>query len=868
MPLSFNGIDKIFSPSGVAIIGPALNRSDIASILHANLLAGGYKGKLALIDTSKGTDPQAEVSAVLKSADFGFDLAMFAGPWPDARAVIQACGKSGVGAVVMLSKPPQDFTDEAAIRETAQTANVRLVGPGSWGVINSAKGLVAALAAKIPAKGEVAVLSQSGAMCALAIETSLRKKMGIGLVLDVGSEWDVTLAEVLDFLSIDYRAKVILLHFADIKNPRALMSSARAASRVKPLLALYAGLGLDRPSQGTDLLAASAEEIHDAFFLRAGVLRTDTMEDSFDVSVLLLRWRQTPGSRLKVLTNAASAGQIAAASFRRWGVGSPYRSLPATELPADAAPEDWRRAFETCLADPEVDAVLTLMFPWPGADLTDIARQLGEAYGQSLKAGKKTLFLSACLGGDENPACGVLPKYQVTMFGTTDKAIMAFAQVSHHEKTLKNLQEIPRRTLGELVVQQDKARAIVEGALAQGRSSLFCTERAELLQAYGLPVLPCKPVDSSEAIFEAYLNWDFPVKVKAVARELRNEHNLHDLSLESGDPGEVKRLWPQIKTKARKQGMEVLEVVAQPVLPSYNAALWLGVRRHHKFGPLLLFGQGGSVPEHLREKVWGLPPMNRQLARMLLQTSKIFHTVTANAPRPAVNPSIMEELLIRLAQLAMDFPQLELMDLNPVIISDGMTLASDINVSLTPSGIKPPLHLAVSPYPNQYESAVQTEGGLKTFLRPIKPEDGPMLKDFFAILSPDTIFKRFFHPVSKLTHEMIVRFTQIDYDREIAILALEPDGLNQTMMGVGRMGNCTTPGMAEFSLVVGDPWQGRGLGKLLLGKLIEIAKERRIECLLGLSLKKNRVMVELGRKLGFTVEMFPGDDVALRLKLD
>ena len=308
----------------MVIVGPAASRSDLASILHANLLAGGYKGKLALINTAGGVDPRKEISASLKAAGFGFDLALFAGPWPEAGAVVKACGECGLRAVVLLTKPPSECVEDPALLDSARAAGVRLVGPGSWGVINTFKGLVAALAAKIPDKGNLAVLSQSGAMCALAIETSLKKKTGLGLVLDVGSQWDVTQGEVLDFLSTDYRAKVVLLHFVNIKNPRALMSAARAVSRVKPLIALYASLGEGRFC-GADTQAP--EGIHDAFFLRAGVLRTEAMEDSFDVSGLLLRWRQIAGSRLKVITNAASAGQIAAAAFRRCGLDQADRLL-------------------------------------------------------------------------------------------------------------------------------------------------------------------------------------------------------------------------------------------------------------------------------------------------------------------------------------------------------------------------------------------------------------------------------------------------------------------------------------------------------------------------------------------------------------
>ena len=606
------------------------------------------------------------------------------------------------------------------------------------GIIRPGANLNASFAAEMPVAGNLAFVSQSGAICTAILDLALRDRIGFSHFVSIGSMLDVDFGDMIDYLGNDSSAKSILLYIESLTNFRKFMSPARSVSRIKPIIVLKSGRSPAGAKAAASHTGAMAEEdaVYDAAFKRAGIVRVDTIEELFDCAELMAKQPRPSGSRLAILTNGGGPGVMAADTLARYGQ-EPAPLDPETmqaldtflppfwsrgnpiDILGDASAERFGRALEACFNSKNLDGVLVILAPQALTDPLSVAETLASA----VKDRQYPVF-TCWMGG---------------------------------------------KSIGKAV---------------------------EILNEAGIPT------------YET--------------------------------PERAVRAFPYMVEYAR------------------NLEILLGAKRDPNFGPVILFGMGGIYTEVLKDRSLGLPPMNRLLARRLMQETKAYSLLKGYRNRPAADMERLEEMIIRLSQLLIDFPDIAELDMNPVLIKDGNPVAVDARILVSPLEVPSSLHLVIGPYPQEEESHMVSVDGHRIFFRPVKPEDAPLFTAFFKTLSPTTIYYRFFGSLKELKPEMLSRFTQIDYDREVALVAIDEESETGSMLGVARIIGDPDGETGEFAVLVGDAWQGKGIGSSLLEKCLSIAEKQGFKTVTGIVLHENKNMLALGKKLGFEIKKDPG----------
>jgi acetyltransferase len=823
--MSAINITKIFQPKSIAVAGGEQTDGRIFSTLVYNLIKGGYSGEIYPIDPYHKTVCKLPSYPSLLEIQSQVDLAILIDPVTSASQTIKEFIEAGVGGLVMISgggkaigiKDRGPLT--AAINE-AKRSGIRIIGPDCLGIICSSSKLNASFSSHTPLPGKMAFISQSGAICASVLDLSIREHVGFSHFVSLGSMLDVDFGDMIDYLGVDYNVGGIVIHVENFRRIRNFMSAARAVSRIKPIIALKAGrtkAGALAVASHTGTLGGE-DAVYDAAFERAGIVRVKTFEELFDCVELLAKQPRPLKPGLAIVTNAGSPGVMAVDALADYGV-DPVPLKPETIQKLDQfLPPGWSRTNPVDIlgdASPEryqKAADICLNDPGVNGLLIILAPQaitrpadVAESLTGFLKRKPYPTFASWMGGKSVEIGLGIFNRAGIPTFDTPERAVRAFMDLYHYAKRLEMLQEIPPKLPGKIEFNYAKAHTLIQKGLLR-ENLLFTSEEAKaLIAAYGIPV------STSERV---------PFDKEAEPKNLRIE-------------------------------------------------LSIGSKQDRDFGPVILFGLGGIMAEVFEDRAVALPPLNRLLARRLMEKTKIYRLIKNRHNCSPDGLTQLEEILIRLSQLVTDFPEIEEIDMNPLMVTKDNIFTVNAGVILKPTQVPAPLHLAISPYPNQYETRTVREGVGELFIRPIRPEDAPLLVQLFESLSPQNVLFRFFSPLKILPHRMLARFTQIDYDREIAMVALCEQELNEEMLGVARVITDVNNIMhAEFSIIVGDPWQGKGIGAELLKRCLSIAKERGIEKVYGIVLPENIQMLTLGRKLGFSVKRVPGEsDYKLNIDL-
>jgi acetyltransferase len=477
-----------------------------------------------------------------------------------------------------------------------------------------------------------------------------------------------------------------------------------------------------------------------------------------------------------------------------------------------------------------------------------------------LLKGKPFPVFTAWMGGPEaEKGREVFNRSGIPTFDTPERAVRAFMDLYEYSKNLEMLQQIPPKLPKKLEFAREKSQRIVKAGVKRDADILTEVESKNLLSTYGIPVNQTLIARTVEEAVQKSSKLGFPVVMKIYSREITHKSEIGGVKLDLKSPSEVKKAFTMImeNVAAANLNTKVEGVTVQPMIKRLDYELIAGSKKDRDFGPVILFGMGGVMTEVLKDRSIALPPLNRLLARRLMEETKVYRLLQGYRNFPSANLILLEEILIRLAQLVTDFSEIEELDINPLIVAGNEICAVDARVILKPSEVKAPLHLVISPYPNQYEAYVRNDEVGGFFVRPIRPEDAPLLTELFDSLSPRSIYFRFFAPLKQLPHKMLARFTQIDYDREIALVAIQESEDTEKMLGVARFIVERNLKRAEFSVVTGDRWQGKGIGAELLNRCLYIAKEYKIEKVWGTVLAENTQMLALGRKLGFKIEKVP-----------
>jgi acetyltransferase len=879
--MSAINLDKIFHPQSIAVVGASQRAGSIGSAIMHNLIREGYPGKVYPINPRHKTIWDLGSFPSLSELESPVDLVIMATPIASAPQIVKECKKAGAGGLIIISAGGKEIGTkgrelESAIKKEAKDSSLRIIGPNCLGIVCSQAKLNASFASHMPLPGNMAFISQSGAICTSVLDLSIKEQIGFSYFVSLGSMLDVDFGDIIDYLGGDYQVNSIIMYIESLSRFRNFMSAARAVSRVKPIIAVKAGrtqAGAKAAATHTGSLAGE-DAVYDAAFDRAGIVRVKTFEELFDCAELLAKQPRPLGPGLAIITNAGGPGVMAVDALFDYGV-DPVALRPETihkldellpphwsrtnpiDILGDATPERYQRVVDICLKASEVKGLLIILTPQAMTRPTHVA----ETLSGHLRGKPYPVFTSWMGGQDVEKGKGIFNHEGIPTFDSPERAVRAFMNLYQYSKNIKLLQEIPPNLPKKIEFDHDNARILLDQGINKKNFLLTEIESKDLLSAYGISVNLSKLAVSGAQAVEKAREIGFPVAMKICSRDILHKSNVNGVLLNLKNESEVEDSFKKIMTSARSciPEAEIEGVTVQTMLsPEYE--LILGSKRDRDFGPVVLFGMGGIMAEVLEDQSIALPPLNRLLARSLMEKTRVYRLLKGYRNYPPANLTLLEEILIRLSQLVIDFPEIEELDINPLMVTKNDFCAADARVLLKSTQVPSPFHLVISPYPSQYEVRIQHSGVGELFIRPIRPEDAPLLVKLFESLSARSIVLRFFSPLKMLPHRMLARFTQIDYDREIALVALYGPEQNEKMLGVARIiTNVYNRKHAEFSVIVGDPWQGKGIGAELLKRCLSISRERGIEKVTGIVLPENTQMLALGKKLGFSATKVTGE---------
>ena len=886
-------LQPLLAPRNVALVGATERAGALGAIVWRNLAAGGLRGELYAVNPKHRTIFGRRAYARLQELPQPPDLAVIVTPARTVAGVIEDAGAAGVKAAVILTSGFAESGAEGralqdAVLAAARRAAVRLLGPNCLGVMRTDCGLNASFARTPARPGNLALVSQSGAICGAILDWAASAEVGFTSMVSLGGAIDVDFGEVLDFLVADEATDAILMYVEGIRDARRFVSALRAAARVKPVVALKVGRyasGSRAASSHTGALVGS-DAVFDAALRRAGSVRVKTYTQLFAATRVLAAFepasRFPEGERLAIVTNGGGPGVVAADSATENGL--PLATLSAEtirlldrELPpqwshgnpldiiGDAPPERFAAATAAALADPGVDALLAMYSP--------VAVTTPEAAAQAVADaahGSRKPVLAAWLGDiSPNASRRMLESHGIPNFYTPENAVEAFSFLCAYRRNQAQLMHVPPAAAREPDAAPPDlaaAAAIRSRALDARRALLTEHESKALLSAFGLPVPRSVFANTAEQAVAAARDIGFPAALKLQSPDITHKAdvggvrlNLQSAEMVASAYDDMMRHVRSLQPQARIDG-----ALVQPMLRFAHAReVLVGVASDAVFGPVLSFGAGGVSVEAVRDTAVALPPLDAALARDLMQRTRVFRLLAGYRDVPAADLDALAAILVGVSRMVCLLPWIREVDLNPVFAHPDGAVIADARVVIDPA--QPPRagprypHLAIHPYPAELESELRARDGRTVRVRPIRPEDAAREKRFFDALSARSRYQRFMQFLPQLSERMLARFTQLDYDRELALAALWQD----EFVAVGRYAPNHDGLTAEFALVVADDWQGKGLGHALLERLCEAARAAGYQALVGHILEANRDMLQLAAHLGFAERARDGNEVTV-----
>jgi len=882
--MSVRNLDKLFTPRSVALIGATARPGSVGAIVLRNLRRAGFTGELMLVnphhDTIDGLTAYPDVASLVHAPD----LAVIVTPAETVPGLVCELAARGTRAAVIITAGFGELgqrgqTPQQAALDAAKPHLLRLVGPNCLGIMVPRLRLDATFSHLVPAPGDIAFLSQSGAMITAMLDWAVPRGIGFSHVVSLGDMADVDFGDMLDYLAADPYTRAILLYAEGITHGRKFMSAARAAARIKPVLVLKAGrspAGARAAASHTGVLAG-ADAVYDAAFRRAGMLRVGTIAELFDAAATLALTREQVGERLAILTNGGGAGVLATdaliaagghlATLSEATVVGLSRLLPATwshtnpvDIIGDASGKRYSDGLTALINDREVDAILVLNCPTALAGADDAARAVVDTVTESEPSALRGRnVITAWLGEDSaKRARQLFTDARIATYETPDGAVSGFLHRVHHRRNQELLMETP--PVRPDVFEPDVAavRRVITSAIAAGRSWLDPEEAEGLLTAYGIPIIanylagdPEKAVSVAETI-------GFPIVLKIRSPDITHKSDIGGVALNLAHADRVRREAVAMieRLRAARPTARLDGFLVQPMISRHGAVeLLVGLVEDPVFGPLVAFGHGGTAVEILRDSSLEFPPLNGLLARRLMARTRVSRLLQGYRGQPAANIEAVVEVLIRLGQLASDHAEIRELDINPLLVDSADVTALDARIRIAPAEGARAARLAIAPYPQELESVEQLRDGAALRMRPLRPEDEPKLIDLAAHMSREDFRLRFFTAALGLTHAVAARLSQLDYDRELGLLA-ECDGVT---LGVAHFFADPDKLRAEYAIAVRSDWKGRGLGFALMTRLIDIARQRGIGQLVGQVLRDNEPMLQMCGELNFRIIPNPND---------
>lgn len=879
--MSIKKLDSIFRPKRIALIGVSNNPNSVGGLTLRNLVGGGFRGVVYPINPKHEAVMGIPCYPDVKSLPKRPDLAVIMTPAKQVPDIINECGEFGISGIIIMSAGFKESGEKGRILEEKVKEQVerfpgmRVIGPNCLGVIVPGLHLNASFADGMPQKGHVAFISQSGALCTSVLDWAKEAKIGFSYFVSIGNAMDVTFGDLIDYFGQDPNTRSIVLYIESLQDPRRFMSASRAFARKKPIIVYKSGRYPESALAAASHTGALASEdsVYDAVFHRAGIARVFDISNIFDFTDLIGRKRMPKGSRLAIVTNAGGPGvmatdtliysggkltELSKSTIEKldnllpdfWSHGNPVDVL------GDATPGRFSEATKIVLEDEQVDAVLVILTPQAMTNPTETAREVVK-----LSENTSKLIMAAWLGGASmNEGVKVFVDAQIPIYKTPGQAIRAFMTLSRYSKNLNLLYETPREIPLSFNYDREELRHKYLEEIFPKSKILTEDDSKMLINDYGIPSThPVVCMNEEEAVRNSQIK-GYPVVLKVHSPDISHKSDIGGVALNLRDDDMVRAAYKNIIETVGKELPDVkLEglSVQKMVDGQDGVEMILGIKKDPLFGTVILAGMGGTKAELFNDKTLEFPPLNEQLALQMLKSLKIWPLLEGYRGSKPKNVEKLIEVLIRLSYLAADYPEIEELDINPLIVTPEDVIALDARIVLDQDHIADEVsdysHLILRPYPERLIKEAVLRDGTKVLLRPIKPEDEPLWLEMLSSCSKESIYSRFRHDFYFDSHEVATHFCYIDYDREIGIVAeIEIDG-KKKLIGVGRLIGDPDVETTEYAVLVPDDWQKKDLGYILTEYCVEIAKNSRIKRIVAETTRDNKPMITVFRKLGFTV---------------
>ena len=873
-------LDAIFKPKSVALIGATERVGSVGRMVLSNMIGSPFGGTIYPVNPKRENILGIRAYKNLHDLPERPDCIVITTPSDSVPALIKDAVNIGIPAAIVISAGFKEIGEKGAeyerqIKETI-AGKMRLIGPNCLGVMNPITGFNATFAHTVARPGNLAFISQSGALCTAVLDWSYKAMVGFSTFISIGSMLDVDWGDLITYFGTDPQTTSIVAYMESIGDPRSFLSAAREVSMTKPIIVIKAGRtpeAAKAAASHTGSLTGS-DAVLDAAFKRAGVLRVDSIHDIFDMSEVLAKQPRPKGNRLCIVTNAGGPGVLATDALSKGG-GKLAKVSPETmakyneflpsawshgnpvDILGDAEPERYSKALEVAAQDPETDGILVIMTPQGMTDPTSIAENL-RPYANSL--GKP--FLASWMGGSM-VAYGeeILNRAGIPTFAYPDAACAAFNYMWQYAENLKGLYETPGAKPTADQVDRKKAAELIDHVRKTGRTILTEFESKELLKAYGIPVTETRIAKSAEEAVKAADAIGYPVVLKLHSETITHKTDVGGVQLNIRTAEAVRMLYKQIEDSVREKAGEghFLGVTVQPMVKLEGYEVILGSSLDPQFGPVLLFGSGGQLVEVYKDSALGLPPLNSTLARRMMEQTKVYEALKGVRGRKAVDLAALEDLLVRFSHLVVEQPWIKEIDINPLLASPERLLALDARVVVHgPEMTEDKLpKTSIRPYPNQYVGTLKLEDGTELTVRPIRPEDEPAIVRFHEKLSERTVAKRYFQPMNlrqRTAHERLTHICFIDYDRQMALVAETKSGSGEAeIVGVSRMSKQHGTNSAYTAVIIRDDFQHKGLGTELFRRALEVARDEGLKQVHCNMLAEDQEMHHICKKLGFRV---------------
>jgi acetyltransferase len=865
--MSQYNLNKLLSPESVAVVGATDRPGTVGCVVLENLQSGGFRGPIFPINPKReqilGLPAFPSVGAVARP----IDLAVLCTPIASVPSVIMECSAAGVGSAIIYSAGGKEMGAQGAaieeeIRAAASKSRIRLLGPNCMGMSVGAINMNASFFHAMPQRGRVAFAAQSGAMCSTVLDYGLGERIGFSHFVSVGSMIDVDFADLIDYFGNDPDVSSILLYIEGLRETRKFLSAARAVSRIKPIIVLKSGrsqAGAAAAQSHTGALAGE-DMVYDAAFKRAGIIRANMLMDLFSCADLLDKQTLPQGPNMAIITAAGGLGVMMADYLAENGL-EPARLRPETIEALDQyCPPLWSRGnpidftgamrFENiprlisiCAKAEEIDAISVIFIPnglFPPV-------RFAELLVTEKVPTDKPIFV--VLPGGEQAKAGRsrLTESGFPTFPSPESAVRSFRYLYEYQRSLKMLTEVPRPTGTAIRVDRQAARSLVDGILRSQRSLMTESESKGLLSAYGIPVNETYVAESPMQAVELARKIGYPVVAKIHSHTITHKSDVGGIRLDLRNADDVIDAFVQIREaiSTRAPGEHFGGVTIQKMVKEKGHEVILGSKLDPDFGPVLVFGMGGVMTEIVQDRAVGLPPLNRLLARRMLDSTKVFKLLKGFRGQPASDLDVLEEILIRLGQLVTDFPEIRELDINPLLATSRGAYALDARVVVGPSAKSAPWHMALSTYPEEYVEELEGGARGRLLVRPARPEDAPGLTDFFGDLSERSRVGKLVRRFENFDELFVARLTQIDYDRDMVLVAVTNPDESGEVIGLARYFGDPDLVEAEVSITVADAWQGQGVGAKLLDLILKAARKRGFKKAWGFCRPQSRDMISL-----------------------